>query len=91
MNIPASSPRLTLGTSVASTGSILNASTVGGSPWKPKGSSISAPQPKAPSPPTAPKQPEKDWTVLFYLNGNNELGKVAATTVRQLEYVGTTD
>lgn len=35
-----------------------------------------------------PAQPEKEWTVLLYLNGNNALASQAISTVKQLEFVG---
>lgn len=35
--------------------------------------------------------PEKDWTVLFYLNGNNATASQAVSTMRQLEFVGSSD
>lgn len=34
---------------------------------------------------------EKEWTILFYLNGNNALSGQAIGQLRQLEYVGSTD
>lgn len=34
---------------------------------------------------------KKDWTVLVYLNGNNATASQAVTTMRQLEFVGSSD
>ena len=55
-----------------------------------------APVPQTPSAPTEPAEPmdvgeiapEKDWTVLFYLNGNNATSSQAVSAMRQLEFVG---
>ncbi len=35
--------------------------------------------------------PEREWTILYYLNGNNALSGQAVATMRQLEYIGTDD
>lgn len=56
-------------------------------------------QPAAPATPTEPAEPmdvgeiaaEKDWTVLFYLNGNNATSSQAVSAMRQLEFVGSGD
>lgn len=36
-------------------------------------------------------EPEKDWTVLFYMNGNNALSSQMVSTMRQMEFVGSQD
>ncbi len=36
-------------------------------------------------------EPEKDWTVLFYLNGNNAQSSQMVSTMRQMEFIGSTD
>lgn len=55
----------------------------------PKKSSDPKQTPQA-SPKNAPD--DKDgWTVLFYLNGNNWMGKMAVSTLRQLELVGSSN
>jgi len=59
----------------------------------------SAPKASAPQATKAPDEPkerldvgeiaeEKDWTVLFYLNGNNAQAGQMVSTLRQLEFVG---
>jgi hypothetical protein len=53
-------------------------------------------QPKPPAPPTdgvdvGKPEAEKDWTVLFYLNGNNAQAGQLVSTMRQLEFIGSTD
>lgn len=45
-----------------------------------------APAQQAPG--QAPATPQKEWTVLLYLNGNNALSSQAISTVKQLEFVG---
>ncbi len=39
----------------------------------------------------ANSQPEKEWTLLVYLNGNNSLDSFGAQNLSQMEKVGSTD
>lgn len=56
--------------------------------------------PQEPQPPAQPPQdgldvgkpaPEKDWAVLFYMNGNNAQASQMVSTMRQLEFVGSNE
>ncbi len=38
--------------------------------------------------PVTPLEPEKEWTVLMYMNGNNGLSTSVISNLRQLDYVG---
>lgn len=38
--------------------------------------------------PVTPLEPEKEWTILMYMNGNNGLSNSVVSNLRQLEYVG---
>lgn len=67
----------------------------------PKRAASEAPQASEPAPAPADTAsvsngkddaaPEREWTILYYLNGNNALSGQAIATMRQLEYVGTDD
>jgi hypothetical protein len=53
-------------------------------------------QPKQPEGPSEPQdvgeiKEEKDWTVLFYMNGNNASASECVTAMRQLEFIGSND
>lgn len=43
------------------------------------------------NPANAHSQPEKEWTFLIYLNGNNSLDSFGAQNLSQMEKVGSTD
>lgn len=66
----------------------------------PQTTPVASSTPKAPeTPPPAPAEPmdvgeiapEKEWTVLFYMNGNNATASQAVGQMRQLEFVGSKD
>ena len=48
------------------------------------------PAPAAAEKPAGP-EPDRDWTVLLYLNGNNSQSSEVISTMRQLEYVYSND
>ncbi|MEW6281993.1 MAG: clostripain-related cysteine peptidase [Candidatus Eremiobacterota bacterium] len=50
-----------------------------------------AAQAQPPRPVVTPLEPEKEWTVLMYMNGNNGLSGQVISQMRQLEYVGSDD
>lgn len=45
-------------------------------------------QPAGSKTPVTPLEPEKEWTVLMYMNGNNGLSTSVVSNLRQLDYVG---
>ncbi len=45
----------------------------------------------AASRPQPSDRPQKEWTVLLYLNGNNALANQAISTLKQMEFVGSDD
>jgi len=68
----------------------------------PKNSPVASTPARESTPPAAPAQPtepmdvgeiaeEKEWTVLFYLNGNNATASQAVSAMRQLEFVGSSE